>query len=215
MSALVDHLLIGTPHLDRTVAEFSRVHGLAPAFGGSHRAHGTSNYLLGLGDRSYIEFIGPSQSKPEDQLNRLVSQLPGERLIGMAFETADLETTVRKSEDLGLSLGTVQADARETPQGERLSWRLALFSPSAFPQLVLFAIEWGEASHPSKGLPTVRLEDLEITAPDIAAHEYIRDLMGSNAAVSHGSAVRLRAKIASPAATVEYASDAAPVVERV
>lgn len=214
MPAHFDHFLIGTPHLDRTVAEFSRLHGVAPAFGGSHRAHGTSNYMLSLGHRCYVEFLGPSETKPDDQLNPIVSALPGERLIGLAFETSDLEVTTRRAKDLGLSLGPTQEDSRETPHGQRLSWRLALLDPSVFPGLLIFAIEWGDASHPSFSAPSVELAELEITAPDPAAHKYVHDLMGSDAAVQPGNAARLQLKISSPAGTVEYASDAAPIFER-
>lgn len=209
-----DHVLIGTPHLDETIAQFSLVHGVNPAFGGSHPAHGTSNYLLGLGERCYAEFVGPAETNEADLLNRIVRELPGERLIGLAFQTADLDTTVQNAKDLGLTVGPTLADSRHTPEGQLLSWRAALFEQLVFPGLLFFAIEWRETSHPSLNAPMARLQELEITAPDPAARTYVDELMGSDVTVLGGPVFRMRCKIATDAGSIEYSSAGDPLFMR-
>lgn len=206
----IDHLLIGTPRLDETVARFSEFHGVQPVYGGSHPAHGTSNYLISLGDRCYLEFIGPTEFREADPLNTIVRGLSGERLIGLAFASANLDATVNRAKELSLVLGPTQSDTRETPDGNRLSWRLALFDPAVFHPLLFFAIEWGEGSHPSLKPSTVRLAGLEITAPNPLARTYLRDLMKSDAPLRSGSPVRLTCAIASGAGTAKHTSDAPP-----
>ena len=208
----LDHVLIGTPDLSRSVDEFKARLGVEPIFGGSHIAHGTSNYLLRLADRSYAEFIGPNAAGQTDELGRLVRDLPGERLIGVAFETSDLDATARRARDLGLSLESARGDSRDTPDGERLSWRLALFERSVFPGLVMFAIEWAGSSRPSLSGARTELSELEIITPNDAAPTYVRDLMKSDVPiVTDGELTGLKCKIASAVGSMTYTSRYEPV----
>jgi hypothetical protein len=204
--------LIGTPDLSRSVDEFKAHLGVEPVFGGSHPAHGTSNYLVRIGERSYAEFIGPNVGGQIDELGRFVRDLPGERLIGAAFETSDLDATARRARELGVVLESVRTDSRDTPEGERLSWRMALFERSVFPGLIMFAIEWAGSSHPSLSGAGAELSELEIITPKAAASTYVHDLMNSDVrVVADGELTALRCRITSAVGSVTYTSRCNPV----
>jgi len=209
---ILDHVLIGTPDLNRSVNEFKGRLGVGPIFGGSHPAHGTSNYLVRLGEQFYAEFIGPNAGGRVDELGQLVRDLPGERLIGVAFATSDLDATARRARELGVSLEPAREDSRETPEGKRLSWRLALFERRVFPGLIMFAIEWAGSSHPSLGGARAELSELEIITSNGVASTYVRELMKSDVPiVANGELTALRCKIASAGGSVTYSSRYDPV----
>lgn len=165
-----------------------------------------------LGRRSYAEFLGPDGGDAFDEVGTLIRALPGERLVGVAFETMDLDTTATKATALGLQLGPIHADARDTPEGDRLGWRAALFDPAVFPGLLVFAIEWGGASHPSLDAPDARLEALTIVSPSPNARAFVHDLMESRVDVQAGPVARLCCTIGFEGGGVSYRSDVEPVV---
>ena len=60
----IDHLVYATPDLPATVAQVARLTGVAPTEGGRHPGWGTRNYLLSLGERVYLEIVGPDEEQP-------------------------------------------------------------------------------------------------------------------------------------------------------
>ncbi|MEU3253594.1 VOC family protein [Streptomyces sp. NPDC006997] len=164
--AILDHLVLATPDLAATVADFTARTGVTPAPGGVHLGLGTRNYLVGLGGAAYLEIIGPDpeQSDPDGPRPFGVDGLTGPRTVSWAVRTTDLDAAIATARTRGHDPGPGHAMSRRTPDGALLSWRL---TGSAHPSgLVPFLIDWGTSAHPTAaGLPTTPLLELSATTP--------------------------------------------------
>ncbi|MFD7433170.1 VOC family protein [Streptomyces sp. NPDC059861] len=169
--AHLDHLVLATPDLAATVAEFARRTGVTPVTGGSHVGLGTRNYLVGLGGTGYLEIIGPDpeQSTPGGPRPFGVDELPAPRTLTWAISPPDLDAAVASARARGYDPGTPRAMSRRTPDGTLLRWRLTDGAAAHPSGLVPFLIDWSAARHPSAtGLPVTPLLSLTATAPDPA-----------------------------------------------
>ncbi|MFJ3303642.1 VOC family protein [Streptomyces sp. NPDC086549] len=166
---LLDHLVLATPDLTATVAEFARRTGVTPAVGGAHPDLGTRNYLVSLGGSSYLEIIGPDpeQSPPESFRPFGVDGLTGARTVTWAISPPDLDAAVAAARARDYDPGSPHPMSRRRPDGTLLEWRLT-DSDTAHPSgLVPFLIDWGSSVHPSaSGLPVTPLVEVSATAPD-------------------------------------------------
>ncbi|MDQ1049518.1 catechol 2,3-dioxygenase-like lactoylglutathione lyase family enzyme [Streptomyces sp. V4I2] len=165
----LDHLVLATPDLAATVADFSRRTGVTPALGGAHVGFGTRNHLVGLGGARYLEIIGPDPEqraydgpRPFD-----VDRLSGPRTVTWAISPADLDATVAAARAQGYDPGSIHPMSRRRPDGTLLEWRLTDGDTAHPSGLVPFLIDWGSSPHPSaSGLPVTPLLELSATAPD-------------------------------------------------
>ncbi|GGU17010.1 hypothetical protein GCM10010259_04380 [Streptomyces daghestanicus] len=166
--ALLDHLVLATPDLAATVADFTRRTGVAPAPGGVHVGRGTRNFLVSLGGTGYLEIVGPDpeQATPDGPRPFGVDGITAPHIVTWAIRPPDLDAAVAAARARGYDPGPVRPMSRRRPDGSLLSWRLT-DGDSAHPSgLVPFLIDWGDTAHPSAGLPVTRLLSLTATAPD-------------------------------------------------
>lgn len=167
--ARLDHLVLATPDLAATVADFTRRTGVAPAPGGVHVGLGTRNHLVSLGGSGYLEIIGPDPEQPDPDGPRPfgVDALPGPRTVSWAIRTPDLDATIAAARARGHDPGPARAMSRRTPDGTLLSWRLTDGTDTEPCSLVPFLIDWGTSPHPTaSGLPETPLLALSATTPD-------------------------------------------------
>jgi hypothetical protein len=166
MSSL-DHLVFATPDLGSTVAEIARLTGTRPVPGGVHTGLGTRNFLLGLGDGAYMEIVGPDpeQGTPDGPRPFGIDDLSEARLVTWAVRAEDADAAVAVSRENGHDPGEPWEMSRQTPTGERLTWRLTLDRAHGHTGPVPFLIDWGHAPHPSANLPVVPLVSLEAVHP--------------------------------------------------
>ncbi|MFG2221518.1 VOC family protein [Streptomyces sp. NPDC048644] len=168
-AAVLDHLVLATPDLDRTVAAFAGLTGLRPVPGGSHPGRGTRNCLLGLGDGAYLEIIGPDREQPAPAGPRWfgIDALSGPCLVTWAARCTDIAARVARARAAGLDVGAPVAMDRRTPDGGTLAWQLT--PPVAVDRLTPFLLDWGDTPHPAAALPVLPLRSLHATAPDPGA----------------------------------------------
>ncbi|KAB1150056.1 VOC family protein [Streptomyces luteolifulvus] len=167
--AHLDHLVLATPDLAATVADFTRRTGVAPAPGGTHVGLGTRNHLVSLGGSSYLEILGPDpeQSAPGVPRPFGVDDLALPRTVTWAISPPDLDAAVAAARALGYDPGPVHPMRRRRPDGTLLEWRLTDGDTAHPSGLVPFLIDWGTSLHPSaSGLPVTPLLALSGTAPE-------------------------------------------------
>ncbi|MFE7857122.1 VOC family protein [Streptomyces sp. NPDC057403] len=168
--AHLDHLVLATPDLAATVADFTRRTGVAPAPGGAHVGRGTRNFLVGLGGCSYLEIIGadPEQTGPHGPRPFAVDGLTAARTVAWAVSPPDLDAAVAGARARGYDPGDIRPVSRR-PDGTLLRWRLTDGDTQHPSGLVPFLIDWGSAVHPSaSGLPVTPLLRLSASAPEPA-----------------------------------------------
>lgn len=198
---LLDHLVYAVPDLQSGVEAFSERLGAAPAFGGRHASLGTHNAILPLVGGRYVELIAPDPSSPAPAGRRPfgLDDLSAPALVTWAAGTADIEADVERARDAGYDPGTVVELARETPEGERLTWRLALRPDPPGDGLVPFLIDWGSTPHPSGTREAVcSLEGFTAVHPDPEPVREVLRALDVSLDVEAGPAPRLRALVVGP-----------------
>ncbi len=143
LEATIDHLVLATPDLDKTITEITESWGVAPAPGGRHDGFGTRNALLGLGDGAYLELIGPDpdQSDPLGPRPFGVDDVVEPRLVTWAARVPDIGIWIAWARRRGLDPGDAMEMQRTTPDGSVLKWKLTM--PAAEGDgVVPFLIEW-------------------------------------------------------------------------
>ncbi|WP_189950592.1 VOC family protein [Streptomyces alanosinicus] len=186
---LLDHLVLATPDLVTTVADFALRTGVTPAPGGAHPGLGTRNHLVGLGGRSYLEIIGPDPEQPEPAVPRPfgISRLTGPRTLTWAISPPDLESAIRTARARGYDPGPVRPMSRRTPDGTVLRWRLTDADHAHPSGLVPFLIDWGDSRHPTdSGLPVTPLLEVAATVPDPAQARGPLAALGTGLALTPG-----------------------------
>jgi hypothetical protein len=158
---VIDHIVYGVPfRLAQAVAWFAGLTGVQPVRGGSHEGMGTANFLIGLGDAAYLEFIGPDPDQPRPAGGRWfgIDRLKAPRIITWAIRTADIDSSVATARALGYDPGQPTAMSRRSDAGDVLQWRLTPPQIELNEGLVPFLIDWGSTPHPtSRDLPLTRL----------------------------------------------------------
>ena len=103
----LDHLVHAVPDLDAAVREFVAVTGVEPVPGGRHVGRGTRNVLIGLGDASYLEIIGPDPEPPEPGATVPfgVDAVSAPRLVAWAVRADDVEAAAAASARAGADQG--------------------------------------------------------------------------------------------------------------
>lgn len=167
--ALLDHLVLVTPDLSATVADFARRTGVTPAPGGVHVGLGTRNYLVALGGMSYLEIIGPDPEQSATDAPRpfAVDGLTIPRTATWAISPPDLDAAIAAARARGYDPGPAQSMSRLRPDGTLLEWRLTDGDDAHPSGLVPFLIDWSATVHPTASdLPTTPLLSLSATAPE-------------------------------------------------
>lgn len=202
----VDHLVYATPDLAAGIAQVERLLGVSAAPGGQHPGWGTRNALIGLGDNTYLEIIGPDPDQPKpDRPRRFgIDELQAPRLVTWAAKGTDLDAIVENAKSHGLGLGQVQPGSRRRPDGVLLSWHLTVAPALNEGGIVPFFIDWGETPQPAAGLPKgCRLVALRAEHPDANRVQAELSTLGLNLRVDSGSAPTIIATIRTPNGDVE------------
>lgn len=187
--ALLDHLVLATPDLSATVADFARRTGVTPAPGGVHVGLGTRNYLVSLGGASYLEIIGPDpeQSAPGQPRPFEVDGLTAARTVTWAISPPDLDAAIEAARSQGYDPGPAQSMRRRRPDGTLLEWRLTDGEDAHPSGLVPFLIDWHATVHPTaSGLPVTPLLSLSASAPEPDEIRPLLSALGTDLALTTG-----------------------------
>jgi hypothetical protein len=204
---VIDHLVYATVNLADTVDELNSRFGVTLTPGGRHVRFGTRNFLADLGDSRYLEVIGPDPEQPTPDGPRPfgIDDLAGPRLVTWAARVKDLDEAVRRAHAAGYDPGPIIAMSRDSPDGARLRWRMAM--PPAGGELgglVPLLIDWADAVHPSQTAASgMRLLSLTGFHPDVALIERCLTALGAELDIQERPEPGLRAVLATPAGEVD------------
>lgn len=202
---MIDHLVYATPDVDETVRDLSRSLGVDAVPGGRHLGYGTRNALLSLGS-SYLEIIGPDpgQRRPVTGYWYGVENIGTARLVTWTARVEHIERVAAHAHVSGYRPGDVHKVFRETPEGDRLSWRLTL-PTMAGDGLVPNLIEWDEGCpHPAETSPDgVELVELTGYHPSPQTIQPMLDALRVDLELRLGEKPRLVALLDSPHGPVE------------
>ena len=189
--AVLDHLVYAVPDLAAGVRDLEARLGARQTPGGSHPGLGTRNSLLRIGDRVYLEVVGPDpeQPAPPGGLWLTGSPVPLPALVTWAARSADLDGLAAGPG--GHLLGPVRSMSRIRPGGERIAWTLTMpGKPLPRQGIIPFFIDWGDTPHPCAELPDqgVRLVRLSGRHPDPEVVRRELDRLGVGLGVAAGRA---------------------------
>ena len=204
-TAALDHLIFGVPDLEIGVQSFAKALGARPTFGGRHESIGTHNAILPLRGGHYLELIAPDPSSPNPPLGVPwgLETLEEPRLITWAAATQDIDAAVEHAKNAGYDPGTIIDVARETPEGERLTWRLTISGDFAADGLVPFLIDWGSSPHPSGTSESLcSIEGFAAEHPDPESVQTMLGALGASLDIESGAAPRLRGTLVGPSGSI-------------
>lgn len=211
MTAQIDHLVYACPNLDDAIEEMVALTGVRAAHGGQHPGAGTRNALLSLGQRRYLEIIGPDPAQPEPAEARSfgLDALRRPALRAWAARPDDLEAGMRAARGMGVDLGKLVPGRRHTPDGALLQWRMTSAPDVDGPAIVPFLIDWGVSPHPSGRVPGgVTLVQFVILTPDPDRVGRLFEALGLIVTVERAEKEGLRAVLRGPTgAEVTLTSD--------
>lgn len=197
----VDHLVYATPDFAAGVQQVEQQLGVKAVPGGQHPGGGTRNALIRLGERIYLEIIGPDpdQPKPNGPRRFGIDDLKSPRLVTWAAKSSDLESLAKEAKLRGVDVGPVRAGSRRRPDGVLLAWRLTVSPMLTGDGIVPFFIDWGQTEHPASNLPAgCTLVELRAEHPDPGRVKPMLSAVGIDLDVRAGAAPALIAKIRTP-----------------
>lgn len=203
----VDHLVYTVPRLETGMDLIEDRLGVRPVRGGRHPAWGSHNALVSLGPRTYLEIIAPDPGLPRPERGILfrMEGIREPRLATWALCDDALDVTAAAAR--GVGLGAVESGRRTRPDGVVLAWRLTDPYAMPFDGAVPFLISWGSTPHPAGSAPGAgALLALCIEHPDparVRASLIALGLDGNAVDVQRSAAVRLAARIRTPAGDVD------------
>ncbi len=203
---VIDHLIYATKDVDETVHDLARRLGVEAAAGGRHLGYGTRNAALSLGEGSYLEIIGPDAGQPMPVSGYWygIDNIERPRLVTWTARVEHIERVAAHAHATGYPAGDVHQVFRETPDGQRLSWRLTM-PTGAGDGLVPNLIEWDEGCpHPSEISPTgVNLVELRGYHPVPDSVTPMLEALGVDLDIHEGVKPRLVALLETPYGPVE------------
>lgn len=195
----LDHVILYTGVLRQGMAEFARLTGVTPTFGGQHPGRGTQNALVSLGKGRYLELLAPVVDS---------SSAGSLRLVDWAIHTDQLDGLVGLLRAHGLKPSAPIPGSRMLPDGSTLKWATAAMAGSEY-TVAPFFIQWDSSGvHPSASSPT-GCTLYRFTVTDIPPHRTIDLLrtLGIDIAVERGARPRLTLVLQCPKGRITFASD--------
>jgi hypothetical protein len=202
----IDHLVWAGLELQAEIERLERLTGVRAAPGGRHPGEGTRNALVAMGSEMYLELIAPDPTQPRPPSPRWfgLDALTAPRLVTWAAKCRDLTEQRAGAQAAGIRLGEIRSGARETSDGQKLSWQLTYPDVRLGAGLIPFLIDWGASSHPARTAPPgLQLVDLraEHPAPSRIARQLRR--LGLPLRIEVGPSPALIATFESPRGRVE------------
>ena len=210
--SLLDHVILGCNNLEGGIRFVEERTGVRAAPGGVHPDRGTSNALLSLGERHYLEIMAPNPNgKPVQawaarQLE-ILNGLTSPRLMGWAVHPNDIERLAKRFQQSGIEVLGPWPGSRVRPDDRVISWKSFSLADDRH-GLLPFFIEWGSDSvHPSSDAPSgCHIEHFSAAEPDTAELTKALRRIEVDVLVEHSDKPQLRTRIVGPKGALEVTS---------
>ena len=148
---MIDHIVYGVHDLHGAVAGIGGLVGVDPNWGGAHIGRGTANYLASLGERTYLEIIGPDPDQPGPEQPRPfgLDRMMTAGVITWCASVDDLDGFVERAAEAGYEYDEPTEMQRRSPAG-LLTWRLSFPRFDTLGGIIPFVIDWGDSPHPAR-----------------------------------------------------------------
>lgn len=210
--ALLDHVILGCNDLDTGIRFVQERTGIQAVQGGSHPDRGTSNALLSLGERRYLEIVAPTPNgKPVQawaarQLE-VLKGLTSPRLMGWAVHPNDIDGLAQKFRQSGIEILGPWPGSRVRPDGQVISWKNFSLADDRHGLLPFFIAWSANAVHPSSDAPSgCHIEYFAVAEPDTAELTKALRRIEVDAPVEQSEKPQLRARIIGPKGALEVTS---------
>ena len=163
----LDHLVLAVPSLPYGIQTIEEKLGVRAVYGGRHPGLGTHNALIHLGNKSYLEIIGPdSRQEIAGPLWFGVDKVREPTLVTWAIQENDIESNVEELHQIGVYPGPIQDGSRLLSDGTYLTWRYTDPRPLIGEGIVPFFIDWGTSPHPTDTLEQIiAVQDMKAIHP--------------------------------------------------
>lgn len=204
--AVIDHVILAINDLERGVADFERLTGVRPVFGGVHPGRGTQNALASLGDGRYIEVLAPDPKQPNPKqpiggLMALKTLTPS----GWALGTSDTFALQARLNGREIETTGNMPGSRALPDGSRLEWTTFGVARPNHPWMPFF-IKWSDAAkQPSRTAPGgCRLESVQIEDPNPDPLTHVLATAGVKVTLTKSDASRMTIVLQCPKGRVTF-----------
>lgn len=198
----LDHILYAVPNLQKGIADFEKLTGVRPAYGGKHPKLGTHNALVSLGEEIYLELIAPDPDRgiPFENMIFDIGKINAPKIITWAARSTDINELGAKIQILGIEDGK-----RITEDGAVLKWKTARMTEfTDHSGIVPFVIQWVSAPHPASTAPR-GCELLQFSAEHPSPDKFskLSSELSFSFKIAESQSVRLKVKINSPKGVIE------------
>ena len=201
LRAVLDHLVYVTPSLDATIERIEELFGVRAAIGGHHKAWRTRNALLSLGERMYLEIMGPDESHPAANQPRPfgMDEMSTPRLATWVARSSDIQKVIGIARRDSLDLGALQEGSRQKPDGSILRWTMTDLTKAREGGIIPYFTDWADSLHPAESSPKgCTLLMMKVAHPEANRIRRILINLGIDVAVEAGPQPAIEAIIETP-----------------
>lgn len=197
---VLDHIAVAAASLAEGLAHVEAALGVEMPVGGKHRAMGTHNHVMRLGDGLFLEVIAIDPDAPPPERARWFD------LDRFGAVPPRLATWVARTGDLDAALAAAPQASGLPVQVSRseLTWHISVPEDGSMPFGGAYPtlIEWPPGPHLASRMPDLgcSLQHLHIEHPDAEAIRGYLDpvLVDARVEIAAGPQVRLTARIETP-----------------
>lgn len=149
MISTLDHIILAVENLNEAEKNYKKIFGIDPVWRGEHKELGTANVIFNL-ENTYLELLSANGDGLGAALVNHYLEKDGEGLIGIVFETNDLNEAAKSIKDKGFNIGDItEGEGTNSDESEKRKWKNLFLPPELTRGLFSFIIQHTDGNLPS------------------------------------------------------------------
>ena len=169
MSRKIDHIVYCVPNLEIAIRDLETKLGVKANIGGQHTTQGTKNALIKIGSACYLEILAIDETNKHIAPPRWmgIDLLESAKVTRWALKSTSINADSKILSRYNPRMGKVIGGSRKMPNGNTLSWQIAMPLSEPEVEIVPFITDWSESeTHPTDSLNhDCELMELRLTHP--------------------------------------------------